>query len=361
MTLPRISDLTVRAVNAPLTAPHKTASGTMTFAPLVLLDLETDAGITGRAYIITYTPLALKPAAEMVSNFTEMLLGLPLHPRDISGMLSDKCKLLGTQGVVGMAIALIDMAIWDALARHMDQPLSVLLGSEPRDIPVYDSLGQMSATEIKAEIEQSRRRGFDAFKIKAGQPDPMIDVDVVHAIRDIAGENCWIAADFNQAFMAPEAVRRMDIFEERDSRLAWIEEPVRATDYTGHAHVRSCIQTPVQTGENWWGLPDMTLSIEADASDLAMPDAMRVGGVTGWMDCAGLATAHGLPVSSHLFAEFSVHLLAATPTAQRLEWFDVAASIRANQMTIRNGHVGPLPGPGAGIEWNEHAIENYRV
>jgi len=354
-----IKSFRIRCVKAPLNQPHKTASGTIEAAPLVLLDVETDAGVKGSSYVFVYTPMALKPVASLLASLEELVVGRPLEPAVITEMLEAKFRLLGNQGLTGIAVAAIDMALWDAVARISSQSLVRLLGFSPQPVKIYDSLGQMGPDETAREVEASLEKGFRAFKIKAAHEDARTDVEVVRAIRKIAGVDVWVAADFNQAFSVTEAIARMQSLDEEN--LEWIEEPVRAEDYVGHAAVRAAIKTPVQTGENWWGIPDMIKSIAAGASDLVMPDAMKIGGVSGWMKAVALAQTHDLPVSSHLFAEVSSHLLAATPGAHMLEWLDVAGAINQTPLKIIDGETSALDIPGSGLNWNEKAIAEYSV
>ncbi len=350
----RISRFRVRTVKVPLDKPHKTASGVVLESPLVLLDVETSDGVTGHAYAFVYTQMALKPVAEMLAEMEPLVVGEPLAPIAINTMLEARFRLLGVQGLVGIAIATIDMAIWDATARLAGLPLAEYLGGTRRPIRVYDSLGQMPPDETAREVETSLKRGFRAFKIKAGHPNPAVDVAVVKAIRDVAGPKTWVAVDFNQAFAVSEAIERIRTLQELD--IAWIEEPVRAEDHEGHAAVRQAVTAPIQTGENWWGISDMTKSIAARASTLIMPDLMKIGGVTGWSRAAALATAHGLPVSSHLFLEYSAQLMCVTPTAHILEILDVAGAINNAQFALSDGMLEPSGNPGAGVDWNEVAI-----
>ncbi len=362
MTRPSVTGLRVRAVNAPLAKPHVTAAGTLDVAPLVLLDLITDAGITGVGYVFVYTPLALRPVAQLLENLGDLVVGQPLDPRAITAMLQARFRLLGNQGLSGICVAAIDMAAWDADAKLAELSLAHHLGSAPTPIRVYDSLGQMSPADTARKVEASLKRGFNAFKIKAGHTEPETDVAVVRAIRDVAGPDTWVAADFNQAFSAEQAIARMALLDAEN--LAWIEEPVLAEDYAGHASVRAAISTPVQTGENWWGVSDMSKAIEAGASDLVMPDAMKIGGVSGWMAASELATRHDLAVSSHLFAEVSAHLLAATPRAHMLEWLDVSSAINETPLIaphdiLQDGCVCARDEPGAGIVWNQNAVNRY--
>jgi mandelate racemase len=353
----KIGSFRVRTVTAPLPQPHKTASGTLHAAPLVLLDVGTDVGVVGSAYLFPYAAHFLRPLALLVAELEDLVKGQPLMPRDIWQMFRTKSRLAGWPGLMASAVGGIDMALWDALAKAHELPLAALLGTAPRPIWVYDSLGQMGPEETARDIERSLKDGFRAFKVKSGAPDPREDVAVARAIKSVAGEDAWVAMDFNQAFSADEAVKRMHLLDHEG--LAWIEEPVAWDDVTGHAHVRASIATPVQSGENWYGARDMARMLEAGAIDHAMPDAMRIGGVTGWMEVAGLAAAHNIPVSSHLFPDHSVHLLAATPTGHILEWFDLAAGILAERPKIENGMVVPPDLPGAGIIWDEKAIDEF--
>ena len=102
----------------------------------------------------------------------------------------------------------------------------------------------------------------------------------------------------------------------------------------------------MQTGENWWFPRDMQKAIAAGASDLAMLDVMKIGGVTGWLSAMGQAEAASMPVSSHIFVEASAHLLAVTPTAHWLEFLDTAAAILREPNVIR-GRQGRAARPGA--------------
>ena len=143
--------------------------------------------------------------------------------------------------------------------------------------------------------------------------------------------------------------------------LEWIEEPTRADDYKGHAAIRRESRTPIQLGENWWGPHEMNKSLAAGASDFVMPDAGRIGGVTGWLRSAALAEAGGKPMSSHLYPEVSAHLLAVTPTCHWLEYVDWASPILRTPVRPVDGYVAPQETPGIGVEWDEEAVARFLV
>ena len=355
----RVRELQVRAVNVPLRRPIRTASGTIDTAPLVLIDLHTDAGVVGRSYVFCYMPIALKPVAVMTANLESLIKGDVLAPMDIERKLQQRFRLLGPQGFTGIAMAGVDMAAWDALAKIHGAPLVSLLGGTPRSIPAYNSLGMGGTAVAAKEIEESLELGFTAAKIKIGYADVKQDLEAIRAARRTGGDGFQLMVDYNQSLSVPEAIRRIRLLDEEG--LAWIEEPTRADDFAGHARIAQEAKTPLQLGENWWGPHDMAKSLAAGASDYAMPEAMKIGGVTGWLQAAALAQAGGTPVSSHTFPEVSRHLLAVTPTCHWLEALDLAGSILQEPMKIENGHAIIPSSPGTGIEWDEDAVKRFLV
>jgi mandelate racemase len=193
-------------------------------------------------------------------------------------------------------------------------------------------------------------------KIKIGGGDLAADVEAVAAARGVIGPSADLMVDYNQSLSVPEAVRRIRRLCEFG--LTWAEEPVPAEDIAGHAAVRAGVQTAIQTGENWWFPEDMARAAAAGASDFAMLDIMKIGGIGGWLRAAGQAEGASLPVSSHLFVEASAHALAVTPTAHYLEWPDVAGAVVAVPPAVEGGCVTPR-GPGLGIDWDEAAVARY--
>lgn len=354
-----IQSIRVRACRVPIDPPVETASGNVPIAPLVLIDVETSAGIVGRTYLFTYTPLALKPVADLVTGMEALLKGQALAPVTLYDMLSKRFRLLGTEGLVLMAISGIDMAIWDALAKAAELPLARLIGGDIRPVPAYASLRGMSAVNLAKDAEAMCKRGFEAYKFKIGMPDAGTDLAAIQAVRQVVGNKAKLMVDYNQSLSAAEAKRRLPALDELG--LTWIEEPTLSTDLASQAEIRRAARTPMQAGENWWGPQDAAKSIAAGATDLMMPDMMKIGGITGWQRTAALAEAAGLPVSSHIFPEVSAHALLATPGADMLEYLDIAAPILAEPLKIEKGCAVLDDRPGSGIAWNEAAVERFAV
>jgi mandelate racemase len=339
--------------------PHRTASGTVAESPLVLIDAHTDQGITGHALIFTYTVAALKPAADLIQNVASLVEGEALAPSAMEQKLAGRFRLLGTQGLVAMALSGIDMALWDALARARNSSLFALLGGEAKPVPAYGAVGYDGEMESARVAENWASRGFTGVKVKIGYPTVTEDLAVIRAIRKAVGPETAVMVDYNQSLTPAEAVERLRHLD--DEGLTWIEEPTLAHDYQGHAHIAREIRTPIQCGENWWGARDMRHAIAAHASDYIMPDVMKIGGVTGWMRAAALGEVHGIRLSSHLWPEISAQLLCATPTAHWLEYSDWWNPVIAEPLKVVNGHACLADVTGSGIQWNEEAVRRYEA
>ena len=163
--------------------------------------------------------------------------------------------------------------------------------------------------------------------------------------------------DFNQALTVADAVRRGAMLD--GEGLLWIEEPIRPDDYAGCAEVAAATQTPIQIGENFDSAFSMQAALDHHACDFVMPDAQRIGGVTGWLRAAALAHAAGIEMSTHLFSEVSAHLMTVTPTAHWLEFVDWADAVLREPLKVKDGHVLLSEEPGSGIAWDEAAVKKY--
>jgi mandelate racemase len=352
----KIEAISARAVVAPLARPIRTAVGHIPSAPLVLIDLRATDGVLGRSYLFAYTPLALRPLVQFINDLGAELAGRPLVPVQLMNELNRRFRLIGWEGLIGMAVSGLDMAFWDALARVRNEPVVRLLGGEPRALSAYDSFGLVDVKADLPAIATAVESGFRAIKIKIGDGDLAHDVAIVSAVRQAIGSDIALMIDFNQSLDPVEARRRIARLAEFD--LHWVEEPVEHEDLAGHARVRATSAVPIQTGENWWFPRDMEKAIAAGASDYAMLDVMKIGGVTGWMRAVALAQAASLPVSSHIFTEVSAHLLSVTPTMHWLEHLDIASAVLVEPHVATKGTMAPR-GIGFGIEWDEKAVARY--
>jgi mandelate racemase len=349
-----VQSVTARAVRVPMVEPHRTASGVITESPLVLVDVRTSDGVVGHGLAFTYTVSALKPLADLIANIAPLIVGDRLAPVEIASTLAAKFRLLGTEGLVGMGIAAIDMAVWDAFARAHRMSLAGVLGASPKPLRVYGAVGYDGVDGAAKTAEKWARQGVTGIKAKIGYPAVQEDLAVVRAMRAAAGPDMAIMVDYNQSLSPAEAIARVRVLD--DEGLTWVEEPTLAHDFRGQAQIARAVRTPVQSGESWWGPIDLQHAIDAEATDVAMFDVMKIGGVTGWMRASAIADARGLRVSSHLWPEISAQLLCATPTAHWLEYADWWNPILASPLTIDHGFARIDDVEGGGVAWNEDAI-----
>ena len=354
---PTVQEFRVRVVRVPMTEPHQTASGVVAESPLVLTDVIADTGICGHSMVFTYTPTALKPTAELIRNVEPLLKGEALAPLEIEQRLAKRFRLLGTQGLVGIALSAIDMALWDALARVHNMPLVQLLGGKEKPLRCCGAVGYDGVEGSARVAERWAKQGFTGIKAKIGYPTVQEDVAVVRAMRKAVGTDVSIMVDYNQCLTPTEAVERLRVLD--DEGLAWAEEPTLAHDYAGHALIAREARTPIQCGENWWGMLDLQHAIEVGASDYVMPDVMKIGGVTGWLRAASLAHAKSIQVSSHLWPEVSARLLCCTPTAHWLEYADWWNPILAEPLRVEKGMAIVDDSIGTGVDWNEDAVRRF--
>ena len=357
---PTVRSIRVRAVNAPMPLPLQTSAGALTTAPLVLIDLETSHGITGRAYLFAFRSAMLKPLVAVVEAMRDLVIGDAVAPFAIERKLRQQHALLGVHNLVMIALSGIDMAAWDAHAQALGQPLVRVLGGTPRPVRAYNSkgLGIMPVGPLAKEAALLVAEGFAAVKLRLGRPTAAADLAAVRAVKEAIGPDVTLMCDFNQALTVNEAIVRGRLID-AEGGLLWIEEPVRADDFAGNARVAAALVTPVQIGENFMGPEQMVQALAAGASDFVMPDAQRIGGVSGWLRAAALAEGAGLEMSSHLFPEVSCHLLAVTPTCHWLEYVDWAAPILAEPLAVEDSHVLIPERPGTGIAWDEKAVARY--
>jgi mandelate racemase len=238
----------------------------------------------------------------------------------------------------------------------------VLLGGTVKPIPAYNSCGLwiQPVDTLADEAERLLAAGaFSAVKMRVGRADFAQDLAAVRVIKRRLGEGITVMCDFNQCLTVAEAITRGRALDHEG--LYWIEEPTRHDDYAGYAKICTAVHTPIQTGENLRNTFALLQALQAQSLDFVMPDVQRIGGVTGWMRAAAIAHAHGVEMSSHLFPEYSVHLLGVTPTAHYLEYMDWANPILAEPCQIKDGHALIPDRPGVGITWNEEAVVRYQV
>jgi mandelate racemase len=359
MTTAALTFESIRARPVLLTLQRPIVARIATIAewPLILIDVTTREGIVGRAYLEPYTAKAMRYLVQALRDFGELLKGRRVAPVELYATARKSLHFVGYQGLSAIAVAGLDMAAWDALAKAAGVPLCVLLGGSIGDVNAYNSNGLWLRPPASLGDEALALRdegGFTGLKLRLGRDRLADDIAALEAIRRAVGDDMHLMADFNQGLDLGEALQRCHGID--DIGLAWIEEPLVYDNLRGHAQLAAELQTPIQIGENFYGPKDLQAALDARACDYVMPDFMRIGGVTGWMRAAAIAGTAGVPMSTHLYPEVAAHVMRVTETAHWLEWQNWADPILQVPYAVRDGRLQIPDVPGVGLEWNEDAV-----
>ena len=352
-----LRQITARAVVLKLERPVVAKIATIKDWPLILIDLHTEEGVTGRSYLEPYIVKSMRYLVPALNDLGELLKGKQVTPIEFFNTARKSLHFVGYEGLSMIAVAGLDMAAWDALAKAADMPLCQLLGGCVGPVKAYNSNGLWlrKPGEVAEEAVKLREEGdFLGLKLRMGRDRMEEDIATVEAVRNSVGDDMHLMIDFNQGLDMAEALKRCHMID--DLGLDWIEEPIVYDNLDGYARLTAELKTPIQIGENFYGPRELYKALMRNACDLVMPDFMRIGGVTGWLRAAAIAGVAGIPVSTHLYPEVAAHVMRVTETAHWLEWQNWADPILQKPYDIRNSHLHIPDVPGVGLEWNEDAV-----
>lgn len=282
-------------------------------------------------------------------------------PNDISRLFT---KLLwagasmGRSGLTTQAIAPFDIALWDLKAKRARLPLAKLLGAERDSVQCYNTSGGYLHTpldQVLKNVAISRESGIGGIKLKVGQPDLAIDIQRVGEVRKLLGDSFPLMVDANQQWDRQKATRACRAFEDFD--LTWIEEPLDAYDFEGHAQLAARFDTAIATGEMLTSFGEHAQLIMAEGSDFIQPDAPRVGGITPFLQIMNLAAFKGRKLAPHFAMEIHLHLAAAYPIEPWLEHFEWLGPMFNEQMHLKDGRMHVSDRPGLGFSLSEQALK----
>jgi mandelate racemase len=349
--------LTARPVVLKLRRPVIARIATITEWPLILINLHTEEGVVGRSYLEPYIVKSMRYLIPALHDLADMLKGRRIAPFDLYDAARKSLHFVGYEGMSMIAVSGLDMAAWDALARAAGMPLCVLLGGSVGPVKSYNSNGlwlkEPQAVAAEA-VELRDEGGFTGLKLRLGREAIKDDLATIKAVRDAVGEDVQLMVDFNQGLTLVDALQRCHMID--DLGLAWIEEPIVYDNFDGYAQLAAELRTPIQIGENFYGPRDLHMALQLKACDFVMPDFMRIGGVTGWLNAAAIAAAAGVPMSTHLYPEVAAHVMRVTATAHWLEWQDWADPILQTPYEVKDGLLHIPDTPGVGLEWNEAGV-----
>lgn len=355
-----ISSIRLSSVVLPLAAPisdAKVLTGRqkpMTEVWFLVAEIRTADGLEGVGF--SYSKRAGGPAQYAhAAQVADGLLGE--DPSDIGRL---HVKLLwagasvGRSGVAVQALAAIDVALWDLKAKRAGLPLAKLIGSHRDAVRTYNTSGGFLSTPLPQVLENATRSleaGIGGIKIKVGHPDHGVDMTRVAAVREHVGDDVPLMVDANQQWDRPTAMRMCRAME--PFGLVWIEEPLDAYDYVGHADLARAIDTPIATGEMLSSVAEHVRLIEERSCDVIQPDAPRVGGITEFLRLATLAAQAGLQLAPHFAMEIHCHLAATYPTEPWVEHFDWLDPLFEERMQIADGRMIVSDRPGLGVTLSE--------
>jgi L-alanine-DL-glutamate epimerase-like enolase superfamily enzyme len=333
--------------------------------PFVLLKLVTADGVEGIG--VTFFGGAMtKALKQAVDDLGALTVGCdPAQPERIVARLRAASGMSGPGGVFTLALSAIDMALWDIRAKALSVSVSRLLGGHRDRVPAYASGALMRHFSLE-QVERSAallvQRGWKAMKTQLALPGPTspeIEVDRIRVIREAIGPDIQLMCDINQGWDTYQAIDiggRVEPYH-----LHWLEDVTKAEDYQGLARVTDALRTPIAGGEYVWGIEPFRQMLEARSVDIAMIDLVRVGGITQWMKVAGMAEAFNIPVVSHLIPEVHIHLIAAIPNGEIVEYMPWVRDLFENPPIPVDGMMDVPEGAGLGLAFRRDVDAGFKA
>jgi L-alanine-DL-glutamate epimerase-like enolase superfamily enzyme len=371
----------------PAAAAHVSDFGRNDSFNMCLVEIDTDAGITGLGEAKAAVGNLGNYAAIVTliqEEFAPLLMGR--DPRDITGawdLLYNGSRAhyairegrtfptIGRRGITLSAVSGVDIALWDILGRSLDVPLWRLMGGRYRDrVPAYASGGWAPVGSIGKQMLQYVERGHRAVKMRVGLQDASVDDSAarVAEARETLGPGVAIMVDAHGTWSVREAQRFARKIEAYD--LAWLEEPVSPDNLAGQAEVRRSTDIPIAAGESEQTRFAFREMLEARAVDVLQPDPAIAGGLTETRTIAALAASQGLTVAPHLWGSAilfatGLHLCVSTPCATLLEYSrghnPLLNDLVEEEIAFEDGHLLAPTAPGLGLTLRRDFVERVRV
>jgi L-alanine-DL-glutamate epimerase-like enolase superfamily enzyme len=356
----KVASVETRPVRVNLDKPIGSALGGIACFGCILVFVRCDNGVVGENLVFTLNDRRTAVFRRMIDELSELLVG-----RDASHIAAFWARawkdnnFAGQAGIPVVGISALDGALWDALGKSSGLPLYRILGGARDRVPAYHSGGLwLSSTEreLIEEAEGFARAGFQAMKMRLGSSDPAVDVARVRAVRKAIGPGVKLMADANQGLNESGAIRlgrRLEEFE-----LAWFEEPLPAWDLEGVARVAAALDTPIASGETEYTRYGFRRMLDLRSADVLMPDLQRVGGVSEFIVVGHMAQSHDVAVSSHLFPEQSLQVLAGLSNATYLEYMPWFSKLYNETIEFKDGEAVVPERPGFGFTFNLDYVAN---
>lgn len=345
-----------RAVS-PLSRPIADATHRIDEIAFVVTRVVLESGVFGESNLLAfhYSPRAIAGALQDIAA-----LAKDFHAYETGKFLraaAAEQEYFGNVGLNRWAAGAINIAMWDAWGKTLNQPIWKILGATRDRVPLYGSGGWLSYSteELVQETTSYAKRGFHAVKIKVGSPEIERDLERLARVREAVGPRVKIMMDANQGMAVPSALALARKARQLD--IHWFEEPIVRTDFDGYAQLRAQAGISLAMGEREFDTTALRELHRRNALDLWQPDILRLGGVEGWRDSALMANGLGLPVLPHYYKEYDVPLLCTIPDAYGSESFDWIDGLVDQPIMVRDGFAQPLPGPGWGFTFRQELLQ----
>jgi L-alanine-DL-glutamate epimerase-like enolase superfamily enzyme len=359
----KITRFKTTLADVPLEKPIATAIHQMKSVGYVLLELETDQGLVGESCVFTLNAVRLKALHEMLLGFAHQVEGR--DPHFVAGIwqdIWDEMNPIGHKGFSVAALSAIDIACWDLVGKAAGLPLHKVFGACREQVRTYASGGLWLSQSIDSLVSEAAEfidAGFRAMKIRLGKATIGEDVARVRALRDAIGPDIELLADANQSLTVKHAIRLGRELEQFN--LGWFEEPVIYHDLYGCAEVRAALDTPIAAGETEYTRYGMRDILEAGAVDVLMPDLQRAGGLSEMRRIAALASCHEIPISTHIFTEYSLSIAGSEANCISVEHMPWNAPLFNESMEIKEGMIALPERSGTGFSFDKTAIKRFSV
>lgn len=294
--------------------------GEHTHFELVTVTVETEQGVSGTGYTYTGGRGGQAILAMLEHDLAPLLIN---KNADTIDALYDEMQwhihYVGRGGIASFAISAIDIALWDVKGLKTNQPLWQMAGGHGKTCKAYCGGIDLNfpLEKLLDNVHGYIANGFNAVKIKIGQPELAQDIERIKAVRDVLGADREFMVDANYSMSVEQAIQAANAFTEYD--LLWFEEPIIPDDYFGYAQIAEQTDMPLAMGENLHTIQEFELAVAHAKLSFLQPDSSNCGGITGWLRAAKLAQTANISVCSHGMQELHVGLLASQANAGWLE------------------------------------------
>lgn len=355
-----IRDYKLYKASATLKKPISDSTHTLSEISFLVLRLQLENGIIGESYLLSfqYSPRAIRGA---MMDILPAVTGY--HASDtgkVNSLINGMNEYFGNQGVNRWVQAAINVAMWDAWGKTLEQPVWRLLGAHKDKCAIYGSGGWISYTidELIGEVTGYAQRGFKAVKIKVGSPDWKTDVERLKQVRNAVGKDIDIMIDANQGMELSAAIRLANAVS--DLNIYWFEEPLDHQNFDGYMMLKRQTSISLAMGEREYDTVPLLQLLQRNAIDIWQPDLLRIGGVEAWRQSAALAAGYHIRVLPHYYKDYDVSLVCSIPNGVGVESFDWIDPLIDHPLVLKDGYAHPRQTPGWGFNFIDDFLEEIK-